>query len=119
METHAPDGATFAHALGLSLTPTQATDLRARVLAKLSREPVEDLRIDFEDGYGVRPDDEEDGHADAVGVALREAQRSQARCRPSSASASRRWPGARRDGRCGRWSGWARAWDRSRSPAWP
>ena len=78
METHAPDGATFAHALGLSLTPAQATDLRARVLAKLSREPVEDLRIDFEDGYGVRPDDEEDGHADAAGVALREAQRASA-----------------------------------------
>ena len=76
METHAPDGATFAHALGLSLTPTQSTDLRSRVLAKLSREPVEDLRIDFEDGYGVRPDAEEDGHADAVGVALRESQQS-------------------------------------------
>ena len=29
-----------------------------------AREPVEDLRIDFEDGYGTRPDDEED--ADAV-----------------------------------------------------
>src|SRR5262249_23966969 len=78
METHAPDGATFAHALGLSLTPTQSTDLRARVLSKLSREPVEDLRIDFEDGYGVRPDAEEDAHADAVGVALREAQRASA-----------------------------------------
>ena len=25
--------------------------------------PVEDLRIDFEDGYGHRPDAEEDGHA--------------------------------------------------------
>ncbi len=31
-----------------------------RVRAKLSREPVEDLRIDFEDGYGVRSDAEED-----------------------------------------------------------
>ncbi len=30
---------------------------------KLQREPVEDFRIDFEDGYGNRPDDEEDGHA--------------------------------------------------------
>src|SRR5690606_28536639 len=29
----------------------------------LEREPVEDFRIDFEDGYGNRPDDEEDGHA--------------------------------------------------------
>jgi citrate lyase beta subunit len=34
-----------------------------RVTEKLHREPVEDFRIDFEDGYGNRPDDEEDGHA--------------------------------------------------------
>lgn len=34
-----------------------------RVAEKLLREPVEDFRIDFEDGYGNRPDDEEDGHA--------------------------------------------------------
>ena len=35
----------------------------SRVSEKLQREPVEDFRIDFEDGYGNRPDDEEDGHA--------------------------------------------------------
>jgi len=35
----------------------------SRVNEKLRREPVEDFRIDFEDGYGNRPDDEEDGHA--------------------------------------------------------
>lgn len=34
-----------------------------RVVDKLHREPVEDFRIDFEDGYGNRPDREEDGHA--------------------------------------------------------
>ncbi|MDT5293598.1 MAG: hypothetical protein QOJ76_478 [Acidobacteriota bacterium] len=34
-----------------------------RVTEKLRREPVEDFRIDFEDGYGNRPDAEEDGHA--------------------------------------------------------
>jgi citrate lyase beta subunit len=34
-----------------------------RVQEKLRREPVEDFRIDFEDGYGNRPDTEEDGHA--------------------------------------------------------
>jgi citrate lyase beta subunit len=34
-----------------------------RVSEKLKREPVEDFRIDFEDGYGNRPDEEEDGHA--------------------------------------------------------
>ena len=35
-----------------------------RILAKLAKEPIEDNRIDFEDGYGNRPDAEED--ADAV-----------------------------------------------------
>ena len=34
-----------------------------RVLEKLRREPVEDFRIDFEDGYGNRPDEEEDAHS--------------------------------------------------------
>ena len=34
-----------------------------RVAEKLRHEPVEDFRIDFEDGYGNRPDEEEDGHA--------------------------------------------------------
>jgi len=31
-----------------------------RVRAKLRDEPIEDLRVDFEDGYGVRDDDQED-----------------------------------------------------------
>jgi citrate lyase beta subunit len=34
-----------------------------RVLSKLEREPVEDFRIDFEDGFGARPDEEEDATA--------------------------------------------------------
>ena len=34
-----------------------------RVDEKLKREPVEDFRIDFEDGYGNRPNEEEDEHA--------------------------------------------------------
>ena len=37
-----------------------------RVQEKLKREPVEDFRIDFEDGYGNRPDTEEDGHAESA-----------------------------------------------------
>lgn len=45
-----------------------------RVRAKLAREPVEDLRIDFEDGYGIRPDDEEDAHARAAAAAFAEAR---------------------------------------------
>ena len=35
----------------------------AQVNAKLAREPIEDYRIDFEDGFGVRPDSEEDAAA--------------------------------------------------------
>ncbi|MEM9069006.1 MAG: phosphoenolpyruvate kinase [Myxococcota bacterium] len=34
-----------------------------RTRKKLGREPVEDFRIDFEDGFGNRPDDEEDATA--------------------------------------------------------
>jgi citrate lyase beta subunit len=36
----------------------------AKVRAKLAREPIEDLRIDFEDGYGTRSDAEEDADAE-------------------------------------------------------
>ena len=39
--------------------------MHSRVVEKLKREPVEDYRIDFEDGYGNRPDAEEDRHAEA------------------------------------------------------
>jgi citrate lyase beta subunit len=42
------------------------------VRAKLAREPIEDLRIDFEDGYGVRAGADEDAAAHAAGEALRE-----------------------------------------------
>ncbi|HEX3144277.1 MAG TPA: hypothetical protein VHQ64_09910 [Pyrinomonadaceae bacterium] len=45
-----------------------AHTIYARVQEKLQREPVEDFRIDFEDGYGNRPDAEEDGHAEAAAI---------------------------------------------------
>jgi citrate lyase beta subunit len=50
-------------------------DISERVLAKLRREPVEDLRIDFEDGYGVREDAEEDAAARSTAAAIRDGQR--------------------------------------------
>ena len=60
-EAFAPDAATFAATLDL---PSKLADtIYARVGEKLGREAVEDFRIDFEDGYGIRPDVEEDGHA--------------------------------------------------------
>jgi citrate lyase beta subunit len=62
LNAYAPDAATLAHVLGFD--PAVDADLvRERVVEKLRREPVEDFRIDFEDGYGNRPDAEEDGHA--------------------------------------------------------
>ena len=42
-----------------------------RVREKLAREPVEDYRIDFEDGYGDHSDDEEDAHVVAAAQAIR------------------------------------------------
>lgn len=94
LETYAPDFCTLAHVLqmpGHESLPTTSFDIKAltaklqedpaamkeahpaawmaytvyeRVVKKLQTEPVEDNRIDFEDGYGNRPDAEED--ADAV-----------------------------------------------------
>ncbi|MFD0167983.1 DUF6986 family protein [Streptomyces decoyicus] len=58
LDEHAPDAAALAAVLGLP--DTLAAEVHDRVRAKLIREPVEDLRIDFEDGYGPRPDAEED-----------------------------------------------------------
>ena len=47
-----------------------------RVGDKLQREPVEDFRIDFEDGYGNRPDAEEDGHAASAATETAEGSKS-------------------------------------------
>jgi citrate lyase beta subunit len=47
----------------LELPPGQAVEVYERVRAKLDREPIEDLRIDFEDGYGTRSDEQEDAAA--------------------------------------------------------
>ena len=61
LDTYAPDPGTFAEAIGV---PGElAAKVAERVRDKLVREAVEDFRIDFEDGYGNRPDEEEDGHA--------------------------------------------------------
>jgi citrate lyase beta subunit len=75
----APDAATLARAVAMfsdeetrdessrgskGSTAALSETIYARVVEKLKREPVEDFRIDFEDGYGNRPDSEEDGHAE-------------------------------------------------------
>jgi citrate lyase beta subunit len=47
-----------------------AESLASRVQAKLETEPIEDLRLDFEDGYGDRGDDAEDAAAAAAAEAV-------------------------------------------------
>jgi citrate lyase beta subunit len=61
LREHAPDGATLAGAIGIE--PALAERIYPRVVDKLSREPIEDFRIDFEDGFGNRGDQEEDRYA--------------------------------------------------------
>lgn len=58
LRVYAPDAASLAEATGLN--PAIAGAVYPRVLAKLEREPLEDFRIDFEDGYGYRSGEEED-----------------------------------------------------------
>ena len=65
---YAPDAAAFARATGLA--EELAARVRPLVEAKLASEPVEDLRIDFEDGYGIRAEATEDAHARAAARAL-------------------------------------------------
>jgi hypothetical protein len=50
-----------------------ARTIYERALEKLNREPVEDYRIDFEDGYGFSSDGEEDSHAISASGELAEA----------------------------------------------
>ena len=103
LDEFAPDFATFARALGLpgaDRLPQEHERISAvgksieadsdaarrenrpawlahtvyrRVREKIQREPIEDFRIDFEDGYGNRPDEEEDGHALAAAAELAQA----------------------------------------------
>jgi citrate lyase beta subunit len=64
LDEYAPTPADLARAVGLP--KALAPKIHARVIERLRREPVEDFRADFEDGYGNRPDTEEDGHAEAA-----------------------------------------------------
>ncbi|WP_326685876.1 MULTISPECIES: DUF6986 family protein [unclassified Streptomyces] len=61
LDAHAPDPGALARVLGMD--EELAGPVHERIREKLRSEPVEDLRIDFEDGYGPRPDDEEDAAA--------------------------------------------------------
>ena len=64
LSEHAPTSKKLAHATGLDVEVVDP--IYERVIAKIKREPIEDLRIDFEDGYGRRGDVEEEGHLQAA-----------------------------------------------------
>ncbi|MFJ7071516.1 DUF6986 family protein [Streptomyces sp. NPDC098781] len=61
LDRHAPDAASLAAVLGLS--DELAEPVYARVRAKLEREPIEDLRVDFEDGYKGADEDQDAARA--------------------------------------------------------
>ena len=57
LNTFAATPQAFAKVIGLPAGyPGLAETVRARVVDKLTREPIEDYRLDFEDGYGTRSD---------------------------------------------------------------
>jgi citrate lyase beta subunit len=64
LEEHGRDPFTFSRAIGVD--DSRAETVWQRVSDKLASEPVEDFRVDFEDGYGNRPDEEEDRQAEVV-----------------------------------------------------
>ena len=66
---YAPDGRALGDAMPIAETHLHET-VHARVSEKLGREPIEDYRIDFEDGYGIRPDAEEDADADRAAAEM-------------------------------------------------
>jgi len=70
LDRWAPGPAEFVRALGLADT---AAELRDLVAAKLATEPVEDVRIDFEDGYSHRDDAAEDADVRAAARSLAQA----------------------------------------------
>ena len=81
--THLSDPATLAGVLGVA--PALAAEVAPLVAAKLEAEPIEDLRIDFEDGYGSRGDAVEDAEVDAA-VASWRASRDGGRATPCRAT---------------------------------
>lgn len=67
INAHAEDASEFAEAMGLDTDKKLALTIFKKTISKLEHEPVEDFRIDFEDGYGFRSDADED--ADTIQAA--------------------------------------------------
>ncbi len=66
LKEYAPNAKSLMKALGEEKADIELwSKIYFRVIKKLEDEAVEDFRIDYEDGYGTRPDAEEDGHAES------------------------------------------------------
>lgn len=59
LESYAPDHKVFGKVFGFD-NPGFSKKVYDKVIAKLKTEAIEDFRIDFEDGYGNRSNEEED-----------------------------------------------------------
>jgi len=59
-ETYAPDHKVFGKVFNMDITTGFSEKVYKKVIAKLKHEAIEDFRIDFEDGYGNRSNEEED-----------------------------------------------------------
>jgi citrate lyase beta subunit len=70
---YAPDYAALRQAFELPFDDQLAYTLYQRIIQKLQTEPIEDFRIDFEDGYGIRPDETEDADAQRTAHELAQA----------------------------------------------
>jgi len=72
LSAYAADPATLAAVTGAR--PALADAVFGHVRRTLAGEPVQDLRIDFEDGYGIRTNAEEDDHVTAAVAAVHAAR---------------------------------------------
>jgi len=68
LDREAPSARALAEITGIPVD--LVGEVHDRMRAKLADEPVEDLRVDFEDGYGHRPGAEEDDAVRAAAAAL-------------------------------------------------
>lgn len=65
---YAPDHQVFGQVFDLDTASGFSKKVYDKVIAKLQREAIEDFRVDFEDGYGNRSNEEEDETAHTVAL---------------------------------------------------
>jgi len=74
LDTFAPTGEALGRAMGIADNPKLGT-IVSRLREKLDREPIEDYRIDFEDGFGVKTDAAEDHEVASVALEISRGRR--------------------------------------------